>query len=129
MANFTTVPKVTFINNMVITEETNVISLSQWYPEYMKKIINVSNPDYQQFPNLSQILPHYNNQNMSKGDIIYHSESTTKLMTPPQKPLSGGEEINNGDLTIPQFLTKIHQNKTYKNHPYHSPWVLGEKFG
>ena len=29
-------PKVTFISNKVITEETNVILLSQWYPKYMK---------------------------------------------------------------------------------------------
>ena len=50
MSNFTTVPKATFINNMVITEETNVILLSQWYPKYMKKIINISNPDYQPIP-------------------------------------------------------------------------------
>ena len=39
-------PKVTFTNNMVITKETNMISLSQWYPKYMNKIINISNPDY-----------------------------------------------------------------------------------
>ena len=32
---FATEPKVAFINNKVITKETNVISLSQWYPKYM----------------------------------------------------------------------------------------------
>ena len=34
MATSTTIPKVTFTNNKVTTEETNVISLSQWYPKY-----------------------------------------------------------------------------------------------
>ena len=38
--------QVTFTNNMVITMETNVIMLSQWYPKYTNKIINISNPDY-----------------------------------------------------------------------------------
>ena len=36
MANFANEPKLEFISNKVITEETNVISLSKWYPKYMK---------------------------------------------------------------------------------------------
>ena len=36
MANVTTKPKVTFISNKVITKGTNVIPLSQWYPQYIK---------------------------------------------------------------------------------------------
>ena len=32
-------------------------------------------------------------------------------MTLPKKPASGGEEINFGDLTIPQMLTEIWKSK------------------
>ena len=86
-----------------------------------------------QFPTFPQIPSHhYNNRNMSMGDFSYHSESTTKLNYPPKKPLSGGEEISNGDLTIPPNLTKIQKSKLktlQKINPYHSLQVIGEKFG
>ena len=59
------------------------------------------------------------------------TESTTKLMTLPKKPLSGGEEISFGDLTVPPTLTEIWKakRKPKKKYPYPTQRLTGGKFG
>ena len=47
---------------------------------------------------------------MSNGRIT----TITKLITLPKKPLSGGEEISFGDLTVPPTLTEIRNQKPKK---------------
>ena len=67
------------------------------------------NPNYQPIPNISLPTYHFRDRNMSKGDYIYY-----QTHNPPKNPLSGGEEISLGDLTIPPTLTEIWKREPKK---------------
>ena len=117
---------------MVTTEETNVISLSQWYPKYMKKIINVSNPDYQPIPKPFPYLP------IISTTKIWVRETTALSVCvcyqthyPPKKPYQVGRKSAWVTWPYPKPDRNMKgEMRTYKKtDPYHSPWVIGEKFG
>ena len=87
----------------------------------LSNVINVQIQIINQFPYLSQYLPIWHQQSkVWAGRTAALQLCLQPTQKPTKKPLPGGEEIIQGDLTIPPTLTDIQKSKgqkPYKNQP------------